>query len=315
MKNLIYTSLIVQTVMLFFIGLSFWIIYSFIKEKKFNYLALAYNILALKSLSNIIHFLISDFSYFYFVSVISTLAFIYFIIKGTTDLKSKKYNTMFFSIATLTLVLMFLVIVLIRVQEVEMLLGFIIMGLGYILTGILSFVYDYSLKSKRYIILTLYAVWGGLTLLLSVFYQNVIFVSLSYLLIIAIQTTIAIIILLLLLNTVKSEINRNKKKYEIIFNSASDAMLLLKGNVIKESNTAALNMFKYSKENFIGKNPELLSPPYQSNGKNSITAGKKILEKTNTSDSQFFEWQHKDSQGYIIDTEISLSMIEIYNEP
>src|SRR3970040_769215 len=88
-------------------------------------------------------------------------------------------------------------------------------------------------------------------------------------------------------------IRESEIKYKTLFESANDAIFLLKDHSIIEFNSKALKMFACSGEELIDKKPYQLSPEFQPDGGSSVDL---VIEK-NTRElegkPQFFEWQHK----------------------
>lgn len=109
-------------------------------------------------------------------------------------------------------------------------------------------------------------------------------------------------------------IRESEIKYKTLFESANDAIFLLKDNSIIEFNSKALQMFACSGEELIDKKPYQLSPEFQPDGGSSIDL---VIEKNTRAlegKPQFFEWQHKRFDDLLFDAEVSLNSISINNE-
>ncbi len=112
----------------------------------------------------------------------------------------------------------------------------------------------------------------------------------------------------------QSLIKESETKFRTLFESANDAIFLLRDNRIIELNSMAMEMFAGSKEELMGKTPYELSPEFQPDGINSVD---KALEKINNilnGKPQFFEWQHKRIDGSLFDAEVSLNLPSIADE-
>ena len=103
-------------------------------------------------------------------------------------------------------------------------------------------------------------------------------------------------------------------KYRALFESANDAIFLLRGERIIDCNKKTLEMFRCTMEQIIGETPYGFSPLLQSVGMNSK---EKVLEKIRAAfdgDPQFFEWRHCRYNRSVFDTEVSLNRIAFNDE-
>lgn len=109
-----------------------------------------------------------------------------------------------------------------------------------------------------------------------------------------------------------TELRLDKIKYETIFNSANDSIFLMKDYLFIDCNPKTLEVFKCKKkEDIIGHSPFEFSPKYQPDGRLSE---EKALGKINLALSgipQFFEWTHSPQDGSIIETEVSLNLVQL----
>lgn len=112
----------------------------------------------------------------------------------------------------------------------------------------------------------------------------------------------------------RQTIRHSEKRYRTLFNSANDAILIMKDTTLTDCNDLTLKMFGCTREQIIGKSLEAFSPPLQPDGRNSR---EKILEKIHQAmagEPQFFEWKHCRCDGTPFDAEVSLSSIQVYDE-
>lgn len=103
-------------------------------------------------------------------------------------------------------------------------------------------------------------------------------------------------------------------KYRALFESANDAIFLLRDERIIDCNKKMLEMFGCTMEQIIGETPYGFSPLLQSVG---IHSKEKILEKIRAAsdgDPQFFEWRHCRYDRSVFDTEMSLNLIAFNNQ-
>jgi PAS domain S-box-containing protein len=103
-------------------------------------------------------------------------------------------------------------------------------------------------------------------------------------------------------------------KYKTLFESANDAIFLMKDDKFIDCNIKATELFGRKKEDLIGYTPQQFSPEYQPDGKlSSVNALKKITSALNDK-PQFFEWIHLRPDKSTFYVEVSLNKIEIHKE-
>jgi PAS domain S-box-containing protein len=104
-----------------------------------------------------------------------------------------------------------------------------------------------------------------------------------------------------------------EKKYETLFNSANDGILLIEKYRFIDCNSKTLEIFGVEKTDLIGATPDQFSPETQPDGSNSYDKSIDIIDKCLSGEKQFFEWKHKKKDGEEFYAEVSVNKIEVEN--
>ncbi|KAA3660915.1 MAG: PAS domain S-box protein, partial [Calditrichaeota bacterium] len=109
------------------------------------------------------------------------------------------------------------------------------------------------------------------------------------------------------------EMTRLETKFRSLFDSNSDAVMLLGKNGFFECNPATLSLFGIStKEEFYSLHPSDLSPRSQSDGQHSLTAANEKLRTALKTGYNRFEWIHKKiDTGESFNAEVILNRLEL----
>ena len=114
---------------------------------------------------------------------------------------------------------------------------------------------------------------------------------------------------------IEKSLRESEEKYRTLIEMADDAMIIAKGNY-RDYNKASLDLFGLSsQEQIYGKMPFDLSPPTQPNGSDSKERSMQIMEKAMAGEPQRFYWRHRKVDGTPVETEVSLSRIEVRGDP
>lgn len=107
------------------------------------------------------------------------------------------------------------------------------------------------------------------------------------------------------------QLSESEIKYRTLFKSAYDAILLFENKTVKDCNPRTLELFECTKEDIL-KNPiSMLWPKIQGDNRSSLNTAEDIIIKALQGKPQNFEWQYQKFNGEIIDTEVSLSLIDL----
>jgi PAS domain S-box-containing protein len=109
-------------------------------------------------------------------------------------------------------------------------------------------------------------------------------------------------------------LSESERKYRLLFESASDAIFLMKDSKFIECNSATLEMFGCAKEQILGKTPWKFSPRNQPDGKTSKQKALERIEAAIAGKPQLFEWRHKKLDGTLFDAIVSLDKLVLGEE-
>lgn len=107
-------------------------------------------------------------------------------------------------------------------------------------------------------------------------------------------------------------IEESEIKFRAIFESSSDAIMLLDEEKFIDCNKATLKMFGCKlKEELINKRPADLSTFRQPDGEESDASSKRHIKIAFEKGSDFFDWEHKRSDGSVFQASVLLSCVSI----
>lgn len=109
---------------------------------------------------------------------------------------------------------------------------------------------------------------------------------------------------------IRQALRESEAHYRTLFESASDAILLVEQDRILECNQKCLDMFDCTKQQILNKSVLDFSPPTQPDGHDSIEKVQRILAAGEKGAAQFFEWHHQRFDGSQFDAEVNLAPLE-----
>ena len=109
-------------------------------------------------------------------------------------------------------------------------------------------------------------------------------------------------------------LKRSETRYRTLFESATDAIFLMKGGLFVDCNRRTMEIFGCRKDEIIGQPPFRFSPPQQPNGHDSREMALDKLSAVAEGEPQSFEWRHVRFDGTPFDAEVSLNSVELGGE-
>jgi PAS domain S-box-containing protein len=108
------------------------------------------------------------------------------------------------------------------------------------------------------------------------------------------------------------KLTHTEDKYKIMFESTYDAIMLFRDGIVVDCNEKALEYFRCTREDLIGKSPVDYSPEYQPDGMLSSEKTKMLTEQLMTTGKPItVEWKNIRKDGTTMDTELNLNRMLI----
>lgn len=110
------------------------------------------------------------------------------------------------------------------------------------------------------------------------------------------------------------KLGQKEINYQVLFNTAHDAIFLMNKEVFLDCNPRATEVFGCKREDIIGRSPLDFSPLFQSDGVESKEKAGERIDRAMSGHSQVFEWKHIKKDGTPFDAEVSLNPVPLEGE-
>lgn len=112
------------------------------------------------------------------------------------------------------------------------------------------------------------------------------------------------------------EIEKQKLKYQTLFEANSDAIIIIGNQHFTDCNPAALAMFKIdSVQQFIQRPPHLLGAPVQADGRSAEVVANEAIQRVRKDGYYAFEWMGIRTNGQTFPAEIAMYAMRIEGQP
>ena len=113
---------------------------------------------------------------------------------------------------------------------------------------------------------------------------------------------------------VEGALRDSEVRYRTLFESATDAILLLRDGHAVDCNNRTLEMFGCTRDEMLARGPTEFSPALQADGAWSQPAARERLAAARAGEPQTFEWLHTRKDGTLFVAEVSLNRVELGGE-
>lgn len=113
------------------------------------------------------------------------------------------------------------------------------------------------------------------------------------------------------------ELAESESRLRMLFDRSPDAATLFdtRSGRFTHCNEAALRLLRADRDWIVGKHPWQIAPERQPDGTLSADSAKDLIERVNLTGAARFEWQHLRGDGTSFPAEISITALEISDQP
>ncbi len=113
----------------------------------------------------------------------------------------------------------------------------------------------------------------------------------------------------------EAALQQSEAKFRSLYELTSLPVLMLCDNAITDANTATLKLFGCTApQQLYGQNPGKLSPPFQPNGRDSLSLVNEMMDLAFERGNHRFDWVHRRLDGTDFPAEVVLTIIEVGNQ-
>lgn len=109
----------------------------------------------------------------------------------------------------------------------------------------------------------------------------------------------------------ETALSESERRYRTLFESASDAIFLNRGDEFIDCNARTLELFGCSREEFAASSPDRFSPARQPDGRNSREKAMERIRAALDGRPQRFDWVHRRCDGTTFPADVTLNRVEL----
>ncbi len=107
-------------------------------------------------------------------------------------------------------------------------------------------------------------------------------------------------------------LTESELRYRTIFESAGDAIFLIRDNIYIDCNDSTLELYGCQRSDIIGCTPYRYSPEYQPDGSLSSKLAEEKANAASAGETQLFDWEHCRLDGTCFSAEVRLKLIKLH---
>ena len=111
-----------------------------------------------------------------------------------------------------------------------------------------------------------------------------------------------------------SSLRETESRFRKLFEQSNDAVFIMRGPLVLDCNRRAEQLYGLPRDKLIGTTPMLMSPATQPDGRASMEALRKTVEKAQAGHLVIFEWRNYHLDGSPFDVEVNLGTIDLDGE-
>jgi PAS domain S-box-containing protein len=110
-------------------------------------------------------------------------------------------------------------------------------------------------------------------------------------------------------------LDESERRYRALFESAGDAILLIRDDRFVDCNPRAVEYFGSAREQILGQTPLAFSPSCQPDGSDATKAGREKIDQALREGAVSFDWRFQRRDGSVFDANVALSRVDGFGTP
>jgi PAS domain S-box-containing protein len=110
-------------------------------------------------------------------------------------------------------------------------------------------------------------------------------------------------------------LDQSERRYRALFESAGDAILLIRGDRFVDCNSKAVEFFGCARDEVLGQTPFVFSPSCQPDGSDATKLGTEKIDQALREGAASFDWRIQLRDGSSIDAHVTLTRVDNFGTP